>query len=58
MKLDDETERRLRDMFRGAVCCRCGAPATRLARNRFYCDRHFPYRQAGGRDRQYRHPKL
>jgi hypothetical protein len=58
MGLDRDTKRRLREMFHREVCCRCGAAATRLARKRFYCDRHFPYLRKSGGDQPYRHPKV
>jgi hypothetical protein len=58
MGLEQETERRLRQLLRGRTCCRCEQPAVRFARNRFYCDRHFPYgRPDGGPGKAYKHPK-
>jgi hypothetical protein len=58
MGLERETKRRLREIFRGEVCCKCGRPATRLARKQFYCDHHFPYGKKNGGDKSYRHPKV
>jgi len=41
MGFDPQTELRLRELFGGRRCCRCGRPAARLARDRFFCERHF-----------------
>lgn len=45
MGLHPETEQRMRELFGGRSCCRCGRPAARLAGGRFFCTTHFPYRQ-------------
>lgn len=45
--LDPETERRMREVFDGRVCCRCGQPAQRMRADVFYCQKHF-IRSAGG----------
>jgi hypothetical protein len=47
MALEGQTLRRMAECFGGHACCRCRRPAERLARNRFYCARHFPCRPAG-----------
>jgi hypothetical protein len=47
MKLEGATVRRMAECFAGRACCRCGHPAARLARRRFYCDRHFPRGKPG-----------
>jgi hypothetical protein len=56
MCLESETVRRLAECFAGRVCRRCGHTAGRLARGRFYCDRHLPRDRAaaGGPARVYR----
>jgi hypothetical protein len=46
MGFDPQTEERLRELFGGRRCCRCGRPAARLAHDRFFCERHF---HGGGR---------
>ena len=38
--LHPDTLRRLREVFEGQICCRCGAAAVRLFGGRFYCVRH------------------
>jgi hypothetical protein len=58
MPLDRKTEAKVKALLRGQSCCKCSAPATRLARGRFYCDRHFPYGKGGDGTRSYPHPKL
>ena len=45
--LDPETEQRVREVFEGKVCCRCGQPAQRMRSDAFYCHPHF-IRTAGG----------
>jgi hypothetical protein len=42
MCLESETLRRMAECFAGRACHRCGRAAVRLARGRFYCDRHLP----------------
>jgi hypothetical protein len=58
MGLHKNTRRRLQELFRGRTCCKCDRPATRLARDQYYCDRHFPYGKKDDGTRSYRHPKL
>lgn len=36
-----ETRGRLRELFGGRSCSRCGQPAARLVAERFYCAEHF-----------------
>jgi hypothetical protein len=48
MRLESETVRRIAECFAGRPCCRCGHPAARLVRGRFYCEYHFPRGKAGG----------
>jgi hypothetical protein len=40
--LDAETRERMRAVFEGHTCCRCGAPADRLSADRFFCGIHVP----------------
>jgi hypothetical protein len=47
MGFDPQTEARLRELFGGRRCCRCGRPAARLAHDHFYCERHFHAGQRG-----------
>lgn len=42
--LAPETRERMREVFGGQTCHRCGAPAVRLVANQFYCVAHFPRR--------------
>ena len=58
MALEDQTWRKIQECFAGQRCCRCGQPAVRLVRRRFYCEHHFPYQgsQPGEKERVYRHP--
>jgi hypothetical protein len=44
--LDPETVRRIRELFGGRTCCRCGSPAERMAAERFYCAFHFEQKRA------------
>jgi hypothetical protein len=37
-----ETLRLMREFFGPHKCCKCGVPASRFTRNRFYCAAHFP----------------
>jgi hypothetical protein len=41
MGLDPQTEQRLRELFGGRQCCRCGRPAERLIDDQYYCQPHF-----------------
>ena len=43
MGLDPETVRRMGEFFRDQTCCRCGRPAVRFARGKFYCAEDYPY---------------
>lgn len=43
--LDPETLERMRAVFGGHTCCRCGAPAERLSAGEFYCGYHAPARR-------------
>jgi hypothetical protein len=45
--LAPKTRRRMREVFGGQTCCRCGEPAARLRGEQFYCPGHFPRRAAG-----------
>ena len=57
MSLEGQTWQKIQECFAGQKCCRCGRPAVRLVRRRFYCERHFPYRESQpGEKRVYRHP--
>jgi len=42
MGFDPQTVQRMRELFGGRKCCKCGHPAGRLADDVFYCNRHFP----------------
>lgn len=39
--LSQETLRRMKEVFGGQTCCRCGEPASRMAAEKFYCGLHF-----------------
>lgn len=54
--LAPETKARLAELFDGRTCCRCDAPAIRLACDRFYCAAHYLRRksQAAGAPRAFR----
>ncbi len=41
LNLTADTQRRLREVFAGQTCCKCGEAAVRLAGNKFYCAAHF-----------------
>lgn len=43
--LEPETLERMREVFGGQTCLRCGAPAERVSVGRFYCGEHFPTRK-------------
>ena len=43
--LDPETVARIRELFHGRTCRRCGGPAVRLSGDQYYCATHFPGRQ-------------
>jgi hypothetical protein len=60
MGLDWETARRLRDCFRGQVCCQCGQQASQIFRTKFYCADHFPRGKSGegSRGKVYRQPNF
>jgi hypothetical protein len=51
--LDPDTVRRLQECFGGHPCHRCGRPAPRLCRGRFFCAEHLP----GGRPGPARPPR-
>ncbi len=55
-ELAPETKARMAELFAGQTCCRCGEPAARMARDRFYCATHYERRQpqADGALRVYR----
>jgi hypothetical protein len=42
--LEPETRERMREVFAGRACQRCGGPAERVAAGLFYCGRHLPRR--------------
>jgi hypothetical protein len=42
MALHDETARRIRELFADKKCRRCGQPAQRYWRQRYFCRRCFP----------------
>ena len=44
-ELAPETQARMAVVFAGRACCRCGEPAARVARARFYCAAHYERRQ-------------
>lgn len=48
--LEPETERRIREVFGGHVCCRCGQPAQRMRADAYYCHVHFIRAGGGGPD--------
>ena len=39
--LSADTRERLRELFAGQTCDRCGEPAARLSGGRFYCPFHY-----------------
>lgn len=43
-----DTQRRLKELFAGRCCKRCGAAAVRLSADRYYCAAHFPRKLSGG----------
>lgn len=45
LELEADTRARMRAVFGGHTCCRCGAPAERLSADEFYCGLHFPPRR-------------
>ena len=55
-ELAPETKARMAELFAGRACCRCGEPAARVARDRFFCAAHYERRQpqASGPPRVYR----
>jgi hypothetical protein len=40
--LEEETLRRMRDVFGGRVCSACGAAASWLCGGEFFCHDHYP----------------
>lgn len=49
--LAPSTQVRIREVFAGRTCCRCGVPAVRLCADRFFCLDHY-------RDRERKRPKV
>jgi hypothetical protein len=41
MSLHPDTVRRIREVFGGHGCCKCGNVAARFCNGRFYCAGHF-----------------
>jgi hypothetical protein len=41
LRLDPDTQRRLRELLDGRTCARCGGPAARLSGGEFLCATHF-----------------
>jgi hypothetical protein len=50
---EPETLRRMREVFEGHTCAKCGAAAARLWGGKFFCKEHYPKSE-----KQHRSPRV